>query len=205
MTARSLVLVGAPGAGKTTVGAILAERWGVPVRDTDADVVATLGKPVADVFVEDGEPVFRTYERVAVALAVEDALVEPQVVSPGGGAVLDEGTRALLRSSGIPVVWLEVAMAGAVKRVGLARDRPILALNPRAALHRLLAERAPLYAEVATVRVATDGLTADEVADAVEKALSPARTSDGETAPAASPAHTGDGESGPAHTGGAQT
>jgi shikimate kinase len=163
----ALVLVGAPGAGKTTIGRVVARRLQLPFRDTDVDVEAVAGKPIADIFVDDGETAFRELER----RAVEDALATHQgVLALGGGAVLDEKTRD--RLSGLTVVWLEVGLAESTKRVGLARDRPVLALNPRATLSRLLDERKPLYAEVATVTVTTDGRAPDAVADDVISAVS---------------------------------
>lgn len=157
-----VVLVGVPGSGKTTVGGVLAERLGVALRDTDRDVAATAGKPIPDIFVDDGEPHFRALEREAVALA----LVEHHgVLALGGGAVLDDGTRALL--AGQPTVWLQVSAAGGAKRVGLDVPRPVLLGNVRGRLAALVAERSPLYAEVAALTVETDGRTPDEVADVI--------------------------------------
>jgi shikimate kinase len=155
-----VVLVGPPGAGKTTVGRLLAERWGVSFRDTDADVEAVAGKSISEIFVDDGEPRFRELERDAVATALAE---HEGVLSLGGGAVLDATTRALLAHH--HVVFLSVGMADAAKRVGLSRDRPVLALNPRATLHALLEERLPLYREVADVEIVTDGRTPAEVAE----------------------------------------
>jgi shikimate kinase len=157
-----LVLVGPPGAGKTTVGRLLAERLGLPFRDTDADVEATAGKTVAEVFYDDGEEAFRALERAAVAAALA---THEGVLCLGGGAVLAEETRALLQEH--EVVLLLVGLADAAKRVGLSRDRPVLALNPRAALHALLEERMPLYLAVARRTVVTDGKTPEQVADEV--------------------------------------
>lgn len=157
-----LVLVGAPGSGKTTVGELVAERLGVAFRDTDRDVEAGAGKSVADVFVEDGEPRFRELEQAAVVAALRE---HAGVLALGGGAVLGAPTRVALR--GLPVVWLRAGLADAAKRVGLARDRPVLALNPRGELARLLALRAPLYTEVAMAAVDTDDRTPAEVADEV--------------------------------------
>lgn len=156
------VLVGAPGAGKTAVGRRLAARLGVPFRDTDADVVATAGKSIAEVFLDDGEEAFRSVEREAVARALRE---HQGVLSLGGGAVLSETTRALL--GGHTVVLLLVGAADAAKRVGLNRDRPVLALNPRATLAALLAERLPLYREVATHEIDTSGHSVDEVVELV--------------------------------------
>lgn len=153
-----LVLVGPPGAGKTTVGALVAERLGVAFRDTDRDVEMVAGKPVADVFVDDGEPAFRVLERAAVTAALSGF---DGVLALGGGAVLDPLTRADLL--GQRVLALSVGLGEAVKRVGLARDRPLLSFNPRAHLRMLLDERRPLYAEVSAVVVDTDGRPVEDV------------------------------------------
>jgi len=162
VTGPLLVLVGPPGAGKTAVGSLVADRLGLPFRDTDRDVETVAGKSVADVFVDDGEAVFRTLERAAVASALAE---HEGVLALGGGAVLDPATRESLR--GRPVVALSVGLTDAVKRVGLARDRPLLSFNPRAHLRLLLAEREPLYADVAPVTVVTDGRSIDDIAEEV--------------------------------------
>ncbi|QSB06607.1 3-dehydroquinate synthase [Natronoglycomyces albus] len=154
-----IVVVGPPGAGKTTVGQALAAHLGMEFRDTDADIVATAGKPISDIFVDDGEEHFRALEREAVAVAVAE---HQGVVALGGGAVLSEATRALLAN--VTVVYLDVDLSEAVKRVELDRGRPLLAVNPRATLRGLLEQRRPLYREVATLEVDTTGR---EVADLV--------------------------------------
>jgi shikimate kinase len=157
-----VVLVGPPGAGKSTVGKVLAARRGVAFRDTDADIEAEAGKSISEIFFDDGEPAFRELEREAVARALRE---HDGVLSLGGGAVLDAQTRAALVSPF--VVFLSVGLPDAARRVGLSRDRPVLALNPRATLSTLLEERLPLYRQVADVEIATDGLSPDEVADRV--------------------------------------
>ena len=162
MTSPRIVLVGPPGAGKTTVGRLLAARLGVPFRDTDADIEAAEGKSVAEIFYDEGEPHFRELERAAVAAALDGF---GGVLSLGGGAVLADDTRALL--TGQHVVFLNVGLGPAAKRVGLARDRPVLALNPRASLHQLLEKRLPLYREVASLEVLTDDKTPEQVAQEV--------------------------------------
>lgn len=159
-----VVLVGPMGAGKTTVGELLAHRWGVQVRDTDADIVAAQGREISEIFVDDGEATFRALERDAVARA----LVEHDgVLSLGGGSVLDEGTRELL--AGHTVVFLRVGLSDAVKRVGLGTSRPLLMGNVRGRIKALLDERTPVYESVATHSVDTDGRTPDEVAAEIEE------------------------------------
>jgi shikimate kinase len=161
-----VVLVGPMGAGKTTVGAELAARWRVELRDTDADVEARAGKSVSDIFVDDGEEAFRALERAAVAAALGE---HDGVVSVGGGAVMSAETRALLARH--RVVFLDVGLSDAAARVGMGAARPLLLGNVRSQLKALLDARRPLYEEVAAVRVLTDGRTVAEVADDVEKAL----------------------------------
>lgn len=157
-----VVLVGPMGAGKSTVGALVAERLGVVARDTDTDVEAAEGRPIAEIFVDSGEEHFRSLERGAVA----EALAEHHgVLSLGGGAVLDPATRELLSEH--TVVFLRVGLSDAVKRVGLGTARPLLLGNVRGRIKALLDERTPIYESVATHTVDTDGRTADEVAAAV--------------------------------------
>jgi shikimate kinase len=157
-----LVVVGPPGAGKSTVGRLVADALGVGFRDTDADVEAAAGESIADIFVLHGEEDFRARERDAVvrALAEHDG-----VLAVGGGAVLDERTRADLR--GRPVLHLEVSLASAAPRVGLTGSRPLLLGNPRKQWLELAQARLPLYAEVASITVSTDGRTPEQVRDAV--------------------------------------
>ena len=162
MSGPRLVLVGPPGAGKTTVGRLVADRLGVEFRDTDADIETVAGKSVAEIFYDDGEQRFRALECEAVRVALES---HEGVLSLGGGAVLDTATRQLLQQH--EVVLLQVGLADAARRVGLSRDRPVLALNPRATLHQLLAERLPFYLEVAGRTVDTDAKTPQQVADEV--------------------------------------
>ncbi|QGK69665.1 shikimate kinase [Allosaccharopolyspora coralli] len=166
MTPRAVV-IGPPGAGKTTVGELLAEAWQLPLRDTDVDVERTAGRSIADLFTTDGEPVFRAMEEEAVAAAVAE---HAGVVALGGGAVLSERTRSVLRE--VPVVFLSVGLAEGARRTGLSTARPLLAgVNPRATFKALLDARLPLYREVATVEVDTDHRSPTEVVEAVRAAL----------------------------------
>ncbi len=171
-----LVLVGPPASGKTTVGTAVAEILGVAFRDTDADIENLVGTSVADIFVTSGEAHFRALEQQAVTLALRE---HSGVLALGGGAVTSDATRALLvehgRAGGV-VVWLDVDLHSAAKRVGLSRDRPLLNVNPRAMLRTMLEQRAQLYAEVATHKIATAGREPDDVIAEVAGLAEPRRT-----------------------------
>ena len=153
------VLVGAPGAGKSTVGRRIAGRLGVDFADSDALVEARAGKPVADIFVSDGEVAFRDLERVEIA----EALVNfDGVLSLGGGAILDDSTRAALLDQ--RVIWLQVDLTNATQRVGMNSARPLLLGNVRGTMLAMLEARTPLYEEVADHRIDTSGRSIKEVA-----------------------------------------
>lgn len=161
------VLIGPPGSGKTTIGVLLADRLGVGFRDTDADVEAVAGKPVSDVFVEDGEERFRELEARAVQTALRQ---HDGVLSLGGGAILNESTQRLL--VGHQVVYLQVGLDQAVKRVGLGSARPLLVLNPRSRLRGLMEERRPVYERLAAVTVVTDDRDPADIVAEIVKELS---------------------------------
>jgi shikimate kinase len=166
MTGPQVVLAGPMGVGKSTVGQLLAERLGVGYRDTDDDIVAEQGRAIAEIFVDEGEQVFRAIEKAAVqkALAEHDG-----VLALGGGSILDEDTRALL--AGQRVVYLSMDVEEAVQRTGLNAARPLLAVNPRKQWRELMEARRHLYEGVATAVVATDGRTPEEVTQAALDAL----------------------------------
>lgn len=166
-----MVLVGPPGAGKSTVGRLLADRLGVDFTDIDDLIVDRAGRSISEIFITDGEQVFRELEERAVAAALTG---RDGVLALGGGAVLSAQTRALLR--GRRVVFLSVGMAEGVRRTGLSSARPLLAgVNPRATFAALLGARLPLYREVATTEVATDGRTPEEVTEDVLVAMQSCR------------------------------
>ncbi|AVV43709.1 shikimate kinase [Streptomyces sp. ID05-04B] len=166
MSGPLVVLVGPMGVGKSTVGQLLAERLGVGYRDTDDDIVAEQDRSIAEIFVDEGEEAFRAIEKLAVrgALGEHDG-----VLALGGGAILDADTRGLL--AGRRVVYLAMDVEEAVKRTGLNVARPLLAVNPRKQWRELMDARRPFYESVATVVVATDGRTPEEVAQIALDAL----------------------------------
>ena len=173
-----IVLIGPPSAGKSSVGTLLAAELGVPFADTDDLVAAAAGKPVGDIFVDDGEPVFRELERAAVARGLESAgaagaagAASPDggVLALGSGAVLDPDVRRMI--TGRPVVYLEAGFATIAKRTGMDRPRVVIPGNPRGMLRAMLEERRPVYAELATITVPTDDMAPEEVAADLAKRL----------------------------------
>ncbi|WP_242496308.1 shikimate kinase [Xylanimonas protaetiae] len=165
------VLVGPPGSGKTTVGLGLAEARGVAFRDTDHDVEVTAGKPITEIFVDDGEPAFRALEREAVGRALGE---HDGILALGGGAVLDKATQdalAAYAAGGGVVVFLDVSLAHAAPRVGFNQSRPLLLGNPRARWAALMEARRPVYERVSTLTVLTDGLEPQAVVAQIVKEL----------------------------------
>jgi shikimate kinase len=160
--APTLLLIGSPGAGKSTVGRRVAERLGVPFSDTDHLIEAAAGMTISDIFIDRGEAEFRQIEEDAVARALS---YSDGVLALGGGAVMREETRA--RLAGHRVVWLRVTVGDAANRVGLNTARPLLLGNVRTTLARLLNERNPVYEAVATDIVDTSGRSLREVTDEV--------------------------------------
>jgi len=167
MTAR-ILLVGMMGAGKTTIGRLVAGRLGWRYRDSDADVEQTTGLRVPELFARDGEAAFRRAESAVLADACAQS--EPSVVSVAGGAVLDPENRRLIAASGT-VVWLRARPETLARRVGDGAGRPLLDDDPKSALVRLVAERAPHYAEVADLVIDVDHLSPAAVADRIVDAV----------------------------------
>jgi shikimate kinase len=157
-----VVLVGPPGAGKSSVGRLLAAELRVPFVDTDALVAKTAGKPVGDIFVEDGEPVFRELERAAVGRGLDGFGPDGGVLALGSGAVLDHDVRRMITRR--TVVYLEAGFATIAKRTGMDRPRVVIPGNPRGRLRTMLEERRPVYEDVAQVTVSTDDTAPEEVA-----------------------------------------
>jgi len=164
----AVVLIGPPGAGKSAVGPLLADRLGVEFRDTDADVGAAAGKPVSDIFIENGEEAFRELEREAAASALAEhgpLRTRGGVLALGSGAVLDDGIRHLL--VGLPVVYLAAGFGTVARRIGLDRPRVAIPGNPRGRLRAMLDERDAIYQRLAAVTVPTDDLDPDELAEQI--------------------------------------
>lgn len=169
-----MILIGPPGSGKSTVGPLLAGLLGVEFAETDSLVAQRAGKPVGDIFVEDGEEAFRVLERSAAGEAVAALR---GVLALGSGSVLSPATRNLL--AGQRVVYLETGFPAVARRSGLDGPHPPLPGNPRGRLRQLLEERRPLYAGLAWLTVTTDGREPQQVAGEIAAALAASRAGHG--------------------------
>lgn len=164
-----IVLIGAPGSGKSTVGVALAAHLQWPFVDTDALIELKESKRITDIFVEDGEAYFRSVEFETL----QEVLLEPSaVISLGGGAPIPQRAQDLLLSSDSVIVFLDVSLATAAPRVGFNRDRPLLLGNPRAQWQALSDQRRPIYEKLATQSIKVDDVTVTEIIAIIESTLS---------------------------------
>ena len=155
------VLIGPPGAGKSSVGRQLAKLWECEIFDSDSEIERVSGKKIADIFTDEGEPAFRAIEREVVLKALRE---EPGVVALGGGSVLDSTVNKFLQAASLPVAYLEVSISQAAPRVGFNKERPLLAINPRQQWLQLMEKRRPIYEALATHSFNTDNRKPAEVA-----------------------------------------
>jgi len=161
-----LVLIGAPGAGKSTVGKALSEKLNREFLDTDALIQDSTGKTITDIFVVDGEEAFRAIELKVLADVLNS---ENTVISLGGGAPISEQAQKLITDSKSLVIFLDVSLATAAPRVGFNRDRPLLLGNPRAQWQALSDKRRPVYERLADVAIKVDEMDVDAIVTAIVK------------------------------------
>ncbi len=162
------ILIGPPGSGKSSVGRALAKRVGVGFIDSDNLVERKSGKKISDIFVDDGEEVFRDLEFEALTASLQDM---KSVLSLGGGAPISERAQAALTGKGYPVVFLDVSLSVAAPRVGFNRDRPLLLGNPRAQWQSLYDARRPIYEKLATMVIKVDGMSIEEIVQRIKSGL----------------------------------
>jgi shikimate kinase len=155
-----IILIGPPGAGKSTIGHSLAKKMKVKFADTDSLIEAKLDKKISDIFVDLGEPIFRTEELIVLAEVLQS---DNGVVSLGGGAPISPQAQELLRNSGAIVIFLDISLGKAAARVGFNRDRPLLLGNPRAQWNELMNSRRPIYESLATAVVTVDDRSVNEI------------------------------------------
>jgi len=165
---KRVVLIGAPGSGKSTVGAALAKVLALDFIDTDQLIEEREGKAITDIFVVDGEPHFRSVELETLkhVLTLNDV-----VISLGGGALISDQAQQLINSSESTVIFLDVSLATAAPRVGFNRDRPLLLGNPRAQWQALSDKRRPIYEALADVSIKVDDMSVEAITSEIEKSL----------------------------------
>lgn len=164
-----IVLIGAPGSGKSTVGVALAAHLQWPFVDTDALIELKESKKITDLFVENGEEYFRSVEFSVLQEVLQE---ESAVISLGGGAPISQSAQDVLQSSNSVIVFLDVSLSTAAPRVGFNRDRPLLLGNPRAQWQALSDQRRPIYEKLATQSIKVDDMSVDEIIAIIESSLS---------------------------------
>ncbi len=163
-----IVLIGPPGAGKSSVGRALSKELSMPFIDSDSEVEKIAGKKISEIFVDDGEQIFRKMEVDVVSKLLTDF---SGVIALGGGAPITVETQHKLESCDFPIVFIDVSISQAANRVGFNKDRPLLLINPRQQWLNLMNDRRPIYERLATVIVSSDNKKPAEVAKIISEKL----------------------------------
>ena len=156
-----IVLIGPPGAGKSSIGKSLAKELSLPFIDSDTEIEKSSGKKISEIFVDDGEPHFRALEVGKVKQLLQDF---EGVISLGGGAPINTEISQILESASYPVIFIDVSIAQAAVRIGFNKDRPLLLINPRQQWMNLMIARRPVYEKLASDTVSSDSKKPHEVA-----------------------------------------
>lgn len=165
---KKVVLIGPPGAGKTTIGKALAKEIATEFIDSDSEIERITGKKISDIFVEEGEAVFRKTE-VEIVTALLDGF--EGVIALGGGAPINTQIQEALTGVEYPVIFIDVSISQAAKRIGFNKDRPLLLINPRQQWMNLMSERRPIYEKLASQTVNSDSQKPHEVAKLISEKL----------------------------------
>ena len=165
---KKVVLIGPPGAGKSTIGKALAKEIATEFIDSDSEIERITGKKISDIFVEEGEAVFRKTE-VEVVTALLDGF--EGVIALGGGAPINTQIQEALTGVEYPVIFIDVSISQAANRIGFSKDRPLLLINPRQQWMNLMSERRPIYEKLASQTVNSDSQKPHEVAKLISEKL----------------------------------
>jgi shikimate kinase len=163
-----ILLIGPPGAGKSTVGQALANKLAIDFIDTDRVIENETGKTITDIFVVDGEPHFRALELQTLKNVLT---LESGVISLGGGAPISQDAQEAIEQSNSHTVFLDISLATAAPRVGFNRDRPLLLGNPRAQWQALSDNRRPIYEKLADDAIKVDDMNVDQIVAEIVKNL----------------------------------
>jgi shikimate kinase len=165
---KKIVLIGPPGAGKSSIGKALAKELNLDFIDSDSEIEKISHKKISEIFIEDGEPAFRLLEVDVVRKVLADF---NGVISLGGGAPISKEIKEVLRNADYPVVFIDVSIAQAATRIGFNKDRPLLLVNPRQQWISLMNDRRAIYEELASQTISSDNQKPHEVAKQISEKL----------------------------------
>ena len=165
---KKIVLIGPPGAGKSSIGKALAKELNLNFIDSDSEIEKISQKRISEIFIEDGEPAFRLLEVDVVRKILADF---EGVISLGGGAPINPEIQEVLQDANYPVVFIDVSIAQAATRIGFNKDRPLLLVNPRQQWISLMNDRRPIYEKLASQTISSDNRKPHEVAKQISDKL----------------------------------
>ena len=165
---KKIVLIGPPGAGKSSIGKALAKELNLDFIDSDSEIEKISHKKISEIFIEDGEPAFRLLEVDVVRKVLADF---NGVISLGGGAPISKEIKEVLENADYPVVFIDVSIAQAATRIGFNKDRPLLLVNPRQQWISLMNDRRPIYEKLASQTISSDNQKPHEVAKQISQKL----------------------------------